>query len=250
MTDKSGWDPADGLRKVLNLHGYGFQYSTLKRCLEARPTVWQVAATEFPVELNDTDIHIDFILGYHSHLIVAECKRVDPALSRWGFARSKLVHSARSGSPPRVDFLEYLRGQVHRHAVSLNSVLSPYHVGIEYKSGDKGNSTGRGRDALIKAITQVLRGRGGLMEHLHREKAWGGSVGFAGGVIILVVFTSAELLTTDSLLEDADLATGEMPKDMEASEQEWLWLDHHMSVDLRPRHVPARPHSQPRPSGR
>ncbi len=113
-------DPSVGLRKVLDSHGYGFQYSVLKRCLESRPTVWRVAATEFPVQLNTTDTHIDFVLGYRSHLIVAECKRVNPAKSRWGFARSNLVGKALDSSRPRVDFLQWDK-TLHQSKLSRNS---------------------------------------------------------------------------------------------------------------------------------
>ena len=147
-----------------------------------------------------------------------------------------LVPAARSARP-RVDFMELGSGYLQRYAVSLDSVLGPYHVGQEFKSGDGGDPTGGGgRGAIDKATTQVLRGRGGFMEHLHNEhKNAGDPARYAPGAIIPVIFTSAKLFTTDSLLEEADPATGEMPKDMKASQQEWLWLDHHMSVGLRTR---------------
>lgn len=62
------------LAKVFSSHGYGFQYAALKRCLETG--VWGCVVPEYPVTLNGTIVHIDFVLEHRDgHLLVAECKK-------------------------------------------------------------------------------------------------------------------------------------------------------------------------------
>lgn len=55
----------NGLGKVLNSHGYGFHYATLKRAIDAynkRGKGWFFNVAEYPVEVQGYGTRIDFIL--------------------------------------------------------------------------------------------------------------------------------------------------------------------------------------------
>jgi hypothetical protein len=82
-------------RAALNRHGYGFQHAIIREVRRLyRPGVgWQADGTEFPVEVNGASTHVDLLLRSRSGLLVCECKRVDPALGIWCFARSALATS-------------------------------------------------------------------------------------------------------------------------------------------------------------
>src|SRR4030043_1645904 len=91
--------------KTLNRHGYGFQYSVLKKAkqlFEDGRSPWIFEPSEFPVSVQGRDVHIDFILRWYRKgmtlaeysipvYLVAECKRADPALKYWCFARAPYV---------------------------------------------------------------------------------------------------------------------------------------------------------------
>src|SRR6266516_1755912 len=84
----------DDFRRVLERHGYAFQYAVLGRArelAEAQPTrsPWRHPIEEFPVRVQGRATHIDFLLSNTDWpaLLVAECKRCEPG-HRWGFARS------------------------------------------------------------------------------------------------------------------------------------------------------------------
>jgi hypothetical protein len=56
--------------KVLNRHGYGFQYAVLRKCEEIAvqlqkdwsPSTWMPLVSEFPVEVQGIGTKTDFIL--------------------------------------------------------------------------------------------------------------------------------------------------------------------------------------------
>src|SRR4051812_35520208 len=75
--------------KALNSHGYGFQYRVIKE-VEECDSIWSPVVPEFPVEARGHETRIDVILKgtRRSLYIVAECKRVNPALSQWCFVQS------------------------------------------------------------------------------------------------------------------------------------------------------------------
>lgn len=108
MDDHSEAKVREGLRKVLNRHGYGFHYAVLRNAYELHAngkSRWFFEAAEFPVSVGGFDTRIDFILRsqdpsdiYWDCFLIAECKRVDPALSNWCFVRTPYVrrnHSER-----------------------------------------------------------------------------------------------------------------------------------------------------------
>jgi hypothetical protein len=78
---------------ALNRHGYAFQQAVAERVAQlgkAHKTTWAIEAIEFPVAVQEAATSIDLVLqaGPTSTYLVGECKRVDPALGRWCFART------------------------------------------------------------------------------------------------------------------------------------------------------------------
>ena len=58
-------NPSDDFRRVLNTHGYSFQYSVLRRVdqlLNNGKSAWKFKGSEFPVVAGSQPIHIDFVL--------------------------------------------------------------------------------------------------------------------------------------------------------------------------------------------
>ena len=115
-----------GFMKVLNLHGYGFHYSVLKLASELYAngsSKWFFEAAEFPVQVQGLGTRIDFVLQHvdsPSFYLLAECKRVNPALSNWCFARAPFVRRNRS---EEAMFLEHFHEECGislkaRHSIS------------------------------------------------------------------------------------------------------------------------------------
>jgi hypothetical protein len=232
------------LRKVLNAHGYGFQYSILQACLNRR--MWLDPIAEFPVELHGASVHIDFILGYDSHLLVAECKKVDGWT--WAFARGHRNVAGRWAQYPRVDVLRWNPASnnfLERDARALIPWEGTYDVAVAFKSHrQKANEPENGANvqkdtttkALDQAVTQVFRATGGLMQRLEGE--WM-QTRYQGGAIVPVIFTNALLVVTDMELFQANVDTGRVPE-IDAHPTDYVWFNYNLSPDLQPRIRRAR----------
>ncbi|HEX8398250.1 MAG TPA: hypothetical protein VF644_12540, partial [Pyrinomonadaceae bacterium] len=56
----------DSFQKVLNSHGFGFQYAVIEAAenlYTEKKSAWFFEVTEFPVEVQGEGTHIDFILN-------------------------------------------------------------------------------------------------------------------------------------------------------------------------------------------
>ena len=105
---------AAGLRKALNTHGYSYQYAVLeegRRLNAARKSPWIFEVAEFPVNASGRDTQVDFILRHCDKPIylIAECKRANPALADWCFAKAPYVGHNWTHDP-------YVVERVHRDA--------------------------------------------------------------------------------------------------------------------------------------
>jgi hypothetical protein len=235
-----------GFGKVLNSHGYGFHYSVLREASELfanESSKWAFEAAEFPVEVQGRGTRIDFVLQHRDHpsfYLLAECKRANPALSNWCFARAPLVRRNRSEEPM---FLEHFRisetGTVSqgieassRKVRNLNE-REAYHIGIEVKSGKKGDSNGQGRGHIEDAVTQVCRGIGGMVDMFLSGRLK--TSGKPTSVYLLpVVFTTAHIWTSDVDLSTADLQTGELDfSSTEFAAKDYIFYQYHMSPGLK-----------------
>jgi hypothetical protein len=214
---------ADRLRKCLNKHGHGFHFRTLERCLAAASVVpWRFAVAEYPVTVREKEIHVDFVLGSGTHLVVAECKRTEGW--SWGFARS----SARVASPrPRADFMEWTGDGILRHVKWFGQdVNSPYDVVMEMKQD---HCIASDRGGFDDALKHVIRARSGVIDELRTNA---GELRFGSGAVVPVIFTTAQLVATETALATAD-DQGQL-SDIVTAGRPWVWFDYNISRSLRP----------------
>jgi hypothetical protein len=214
--DREGNEPRPpaGFHKLLNQHGYGFHYAVLReahRLFQQQLSRWVFVTSEFPVSVRGTDTRIDFVLEHADHsrcYIIAECKRANPAMANWCFARAPYTRQGHSSEGIYVDHLSWSEtGEMKVVEVAnLQHTSEVYHLALEAKTGDPGDPAGKGRGEIDGAATQVLRGVNGLIETWARAKVGANEHKF----LIPVVFTTANLWACDAALAAADLATGNL----------------------------------------
>lgn len=228
----------------LNRHGYGFQFRALKEARNSfsrESSKWRFLVSEFPVEVRGVGTRIDFILEgvtshtNASHYMICECKRVNPALSRWCFIRAPYTRRKTSTDRLMVETVSVANGQMRASSgegfhLSKGDV---YHIGRPVKVDVIGDSqpTKSPKDEIEDAITQVLRGVNGYVntfganpQLLSRQTAF----------LIPAVITTAELWASDSDLSTADLITGRMDLASATFEQvDWLWLQYNTSPGIK-----------------
>lgn len=213
--DNNGSDRvAESFRKTLNSHGHSFQrriWRSLKELPEAR--AWRREVYEFPVALNGISTSIDMIAAWSGSplLLVIECKRANPATASWCFARGPIEE--------RRPIFQVLRQPHPGSSAEVVQTRSPaatcYSVGLEVKTGQPGDPGQPGRGAIEDAVTQVLRGMGGLMAGYRpsvlNHYIDGSPVDAPAEVrIVPVIVTTARLWVTEAELEEAGAADGEL----------------------------------------
>ena len=249
-----------GFEKALNQHGYGFQYSVLKFAEELykkEESAWFFEVSEFPAEVQGYDTRIDFILRRSNRFppynqkpffLIAECKRANPALSNWCFARAPFIR--------RAGLLNCLVLETgHRSGagslVATASVIPHYNdlffqVALEVRSEkETGDTHTKGRGAIEDATAQVLRGLNGMVDFV---KSVPQILGENGPVYFLpVIFTTANIWTSDVVLSSADLEKGEV--DLSTTpfvKQPWIFYQYHLSPRLKhSSSPPGKPDSLP-----
>jgi hypothetical protein len=172
-----GANPNDpgGFAKVLNRHGYPFLYRTLKAAqdaFESGSSVWLFQVSEFPVEVREQPGRIDYVLqGRQSQTyLVVECKRANPKMKRWCFARAPYVQRNSGPEYLLAEAILFNQSTGQFSATVLKKQLVPadqvFHIALEMKvrdeTGDEEGSTGR--SAIEDAATQVNLGLNGLIE--------------------------------------------------------------------------------------
>ena len=228
-----------GLKKVLNTHGYGFQYSVLHHAVQLfsdHKSGWLFDSAEFPVVAGKETTHIDFILRTLSsrNFLVCECKRVDPAKSYWCF--SQAPYTWRNQSSPEIIFDQFIckPANICIPAPRIRSTqFGVYHIGFEQKTAAVGDGSSHGGSAINEAVTQVLRGSSGLINHLfdHTRRTYKDEVLIR---VIPVIFTTAQLWVTEADLGNADLITGNLSTEsVNAKKVDWIWFNHNRSPRLR-----------------
>lgn len=228
----------EDFKRILEEHGYGFQYAVLKRAQERAnrgESPWRHPVEEFPVRIQTRSTHIDFVLWNSDWpaLLIAECKRVDPD-RRWGFARSPYGRRRTSFERVFVD-PEWLRaGLPFKDGVRIESERdnkeNVFHIGFEI-GGDK--------HPLKDAIAQALTGANGVLETLKEQsqliKRFVAPLSSRHELTLVpVIFTTARLLATSVDLSSVNIETGRLPEgDLQADEVPWLFLTVNQSVDLK-----------------
>jgi hypothetical protein len=234
----------EGLRKVLNIHGYGFHYAVLRKAhdlYENKKSKWVFEAAEFPVTVGGFDTRIDFILRsqdpfdvYWDCFLVAECKRINPALSNWCFVRTPYI---RRNHPDRVVMEKIIFSDSHPPVANGEPLFldreNTYHLGVEVSSGEKGDSRGKGRGQIEEAATQVCKCLNGLIEEFRRHGE-GFSKKGPSVLFLPVIFTTAQIWTSEVDIGKAHLQTGNLElKDIDAKKKGWIWLQYHLSPGIK-----------------
>lgn len=244
-------DIATGLRKTLNRHGYGFHYATLRRAVELaddRTSQWLFQASELPVRVRGQDTRIDFVLqlgGNGRVLMVAECKRANPALSNWCFARAPYTARQQRSETTRKVHAESVRvmeeGGVTLQRRFLKWSDDVFDVAVEVKADKPGDPHGGGgRDAIENAAGQVCRGLNGLIELMRdRRKTIPGIMqGMSREYtrradLVPVIFTTAKIWTTDQDLGEANLDDGKLEGGLDAEKRGWIWYRYPQSPGIK-----------------
>ncbi len=228
---------AASLLKLLNSHGHSFQYAVVRRLDQLHSeekSRWFIDGVEFPVEVGGQTTHIDFILKSKTGrtYIVAECKRADPAKARWCFIRAP--YTSRNPRPKEVLFEQFSYnelGLVTRRAVHAYANEDGYHLGFELRTGKKGDGEPR---TISEAVSQVLRGTSGLINHLQATAA--GQPKTTQLIrFVPIIITTANLFTSKADLGEASLKTGNLSPDaVETEPCEAIWFTHNRSPALEP----------------
>jgi hypothetical protein len=233
---------AEILRRTLNRHGYGFQSRVLMACHETRiqgeetSGRWNLVADEYPVSVSGHDLHVDGVLEFLSNdplsfrmFSVVECKRVDPKIGRWCFAKSDTRRRPAILDVYRhqpIDAMAGILTRVEAMACSVDRIESTTQLGIELKAADVvGNGLGKSLDS---AISQVLRGAAGVAEGL---PDWIPEE--ARAVVVPLLVTTADLFRSNTMLVEADLFSGDLAA-LELESVQWLWYTANVSNSLLP----------------
>ena len=103
---------------------------------------------------------------------------------------------------------------------------SPYDVAIEMKQE---HCIASDRGAFDDALRQVIRARSGVIDELVSNA---GELRYGAGAVVPVIFTTAQLVATETALATAD-DQGRLPEVVTA-ERQWVWFDSNISKSLRP----------------
>ena len=225
---------------MLNSHGHSFQYAVVQRLGQLHSegkSRWFIDGVEFPVSVGGHTTHIDFILKSTTGqiYIVAECKRADPAKARWCFARAP--YTRRDAVPTEIIFEQFIcddRGLVTRRAVPAIAGSRVYHLGFELKTAETGDGISQRSQAINDAVTQVLRGTSGLINHL-QDSAPNQPDTFRSIGFVPLIITTAEIYVTNANLGEANLRTGNLsPQSVKTEKSSAIWFTHHRSPALKP----------------
>jgi hypothetical protein len=232
---------AGDFRKTINRHGHAFQNAIIRRADElyrTRRSSWVFNAAEIPAEVRGQGTRIDFLLHQNSwnnrgptRFLVAECKRANPALSNWCFARTKYIHRGLDEDyRPLIEHVRFDGQEFTSQTQGLGSSKSIFNLAYEVRSDNKGEGA-PGRGAIEEACGQLLRGVNGLV-HLLRDASHLLSLNHPTP-LVPVVFTTANLWTTEADISEADLTSGELAAELTVQPAEWIWYRYHMSPGLR-----------------
>jgi len=240
MTKTIPKDITASLRKLLNSHGHGFQYAVLRRLEQLHTdhkSKWIIDGVEFPVFAGGQTTHIDFILKGASGrtLLVVECKRSDPATANWCFVQAP--YTARNPKTTEVIFEQFSwneLGLVTRVAIPAYANDPVCHLGFELRTGKSGDGVGGRNQTINDAVSQVLRGTSGLLNHL-QESAIGQPKSIQLVRVIPLIITTAEIFITTADLGSADLHTGTLPAEAISTKKVTnVWFTHNRSPALKP----------------
>jgi hypothetical protein len=231
-----------GMKKYLNSHGHGFHYAVIKKISELTTGPFyglhpSLEAIEFPVTAGGKNTHIDFLVevdrryggGLRRTYIVAECKRTLENFKTWSFVRGsyreeQVVFERFSDSGGIVN---------GENPVRLRVDQAPFHIGFELKNGQHSSEgpNSSDREAINDAVTQVLRGTSGLINHLFRSASWP-SREIQLFTFVPVIFTTAKLWVSEVALSETDIGSGNVA-DLNCEQRSWIWFNYNRPSTIR-----------------
>jgi len=225
----------DSLKKILNTHGYGFQYALLRLVCTLQDDArgnWNFVAAEFPVEVRNKSTRIDFILKNKNNNIylICECKRVNPAYGYWVFLKSPHVHETYKFGSILGEEIKLIAGFVSTGLSNINNYKDIYHIGIAIKTNKKGDCNKHDKDSIEETATQVSRGLNGFVHFISRETQL---IKERKITLIPVIFTTAQIFTCNVDIGMSELNTGEINLDDSTIEsKKWIWYRYHQSPGI------------------
>jgi len=240
---------APQLERLLNIHGYSFQYSIAKRAAELEKEAnWYFEGAEIPVETGSEVIHVDLVFytvnrnpsdGYR-HFLIGECKRADPALGDWCFAKTPYTWRGGDRVDTHIQFDRMVGDPIESRpfsdTISLHTDRPTANLAVEVKTGKKGDGIpSKEKSAINGAITQVLRSSSGYMNYLWQARVPPRELNIGRtNTFIPAIFTTANLFLTDVDISSANLTYGILPKgSVEVKEVDWLWFNYNRSARLK-----------------
>lgn len=255
-------DPLENVRRsfeeAFNMQGFGFHHSVLRRAFELSNlggSAWLLEAIEVPVEVRGKDTRVDFVLSLRSYneqqphiYLLAECKRVNPAYGMWCFGRTPFFNRTRSSE---YYVIENLKRNENIYKMDKAEVFNPFVTQYPYKNNvynialdvrtknnnpnnSTGNSTGQGTPgkAVEDAAGQILKGLNGFVEFVYKNPNILTQRKHA--IFLPVIFTTAELWTTDIDISTANIDNGNLQLTKESlKKQSWLGYQYHQSQGLK-----------------
>jgi hypothetical protein len=226
--------------KVLNSHGYGFQYSILKRnddLLYRGGSRWTIVDDEIPVKVQDGETKIDFVLSLGSNIpiyMIAECKKVNPALSNWCFIKAPNAIRNRSKYEPLL--LECIQqndsGLLFSSSHQGVSQDNHYHIPIELRSNENGEAHDSGHGAIENATAQVCRGLNGYVEFLAKNRQI--ISGKKKTMLLPVIFTTAKVWVSDIDLSLTNLDNGKVDvNQIKLEKRSWVFYQYKQSPGIK-----------------
>ncbi|MBN2105021.1 hypothetical protein JW835_13350 [bacterium] len=224
---------------LLNENGFPFQYAAIEESsiqfIEGHDFPWSFEVSEFPISIGKFDTHIDFILKHNKFpiYIICECKRANPAFSNWCFARSPHSHKHQNRFSPIIfDRMKHTsHGDYSNQVVTLDKQNIGYHIGYDIKSDKQGDKFSKGRGAFKDAVTQVIKGYNGFIDYFCSKCLVTGGQYFD---VIPVIFTTANLWSSDIELNNADIRDGTISyESINFKEEEYIWFQENISQTLK-----------------
>ncbi len=242
------------LEKILNIHGFGFQYSVIKTArdlYDQQKCGWLLEASEIPVGNPGEQTHIDFVFELTAKswdenrkaYLIGECKRVDPAKANWLFVKNprKIMYGTRIDSLIQIESIIPNLGSAVNPARAMTRTThvqrGTFELGFESKTDAKGDGIGsHDRSPINQALGQVFRAQKGFIGYLDRLRHdLRNDKLRKEAVFVPAIFTTAKLYTSNTQLDLADTATGKLPSgSVEAVQVPWLWYNHNRFLDASP----------------
>lgn len=242
--EQDGEQVLPNLQAALNADGCMLRYSLLRlnqELLRKGASSWRFVAANLPVTAQGKVAYLDFVLSHWDSrtYLLAKCVLPAPEHPNWCFLRAPFTHRRRS---ERI-VVEYAKlgdgGRVHPSASYIHTSTDLFHVTLEVGSGQL---EGKGQEqprTFERAAARVSLGLSGLL-HLFSTNAqfFPPEPRYFEQVrtfsFLPVIFTTANIWTSDVDLRTADLGQGRVDlSETKLHKQSWVLYQHSASPLLR-----------------